>query len=92
MAADTVARLGPRRGEILELEAVGRLEELRGPVLVMVGDLDSSDIHWVADALLARVPDATAVRFPGVGHMLNLERREAFDQSLREFLDSTGAT
>jgi 3-oxoadipate enol-lactonase len=91
MAADTVTRLGPCRGEILELAAAGRLEELRGPVLVMVGDLDSSDIHWVADALLAQVPDATAVRFPGAGHMLNLERHEGFDRSLREFLDSTGA-
>ena len=41
-----------------ELHAVDRLHELRARTLVVVGDLDSSDIHAVADRLCESVPGA----------------------------------
>jgi pimeloyl-ACP methyl ester carboxylesterase len=90
MAAGTVAKLTRDRGRVLEVGAIGRLDELRAPTLVMVGDLDSSDIHQVADLLAAQVPGAAKVAVGGAGHMLNLERRDVFDRALLAFLDSAG--
>jgi 3-oxoadipate enol-lactonase len=84
MATETVAGhptwLPPR-----EVGAADRLGELRVPVLTMVGDLDSADIVRVVDRL-ALLPGARRVVVPGAGHMINLERPEAFNRELLAFL------
>jgi pimeloyl-ACP methyl ester carboxylesterase len=69
-----------------ELHAVDRLHELRARTLVVVGDLDSSDIHAVADRLCESVPGAEKVVVEGAGHLVNLDRPDEFDRALLRFL------
>lgn len=60
-----------------ELTAVDRLGELRLPLHVMTGGLDSTDIHGLADALVAAHPDASRAEVAGVGHLVPLEAPDA---------------
>ncbi|MCS7484167.1 alpha/beta fold hydrolase [Umezawaea endophytica] len=66
--------------------AVERVAELRAPVLLLVGELDSTDIHGVADLLVDAVPSARKVVVPGSGHLVNLERPDVFDREVAAFL------
>ncbi|MFJ6677112.1 alpha/beta fold hydrolase [Actinosynnema sp. NPDC091369] len=69
-----------------ELHAVDRPHELRARTPVVVGDLDSSDIHAVADLLQESVPGAEEVVVEGAGHLVNLDRPDEFDRVLLRFL------
>ena len=71
----------------LDPPAIERLGELRLPVLVTAGAADVPDISRLADRIAAEVPGA--VRLPDVpdaAHLLPLERPEAVDAALRDFL------
>ena len=66
--------------------AITRLEELRVPMLVVVGELDMPDIHDIADMLVAANPNARKVVIEGVAHMVNLERPEEFNRVVLDYL------
>ncbi|MFC4016914.1 alpha/beta fold hydrolase [Micromonospora sp. GCM10011542] len=75
--------------EVAELEppAIGRLGELRLPVLVTAGAADVPDISRLADRIAAEVPGA--IRLPDVpnaAHLLPLERPEPVNAALLDFL------
>lgn len=73
--------------EELDPPAIERLADLRLPLLVTAGAADVPDISRLADRIAAEVPGA--VRLPDVpdaGHLLPLERPEAVDAALRDFL------
>jgi pimeloyl-ACP methyl ester carboxylesterase len=70
-ALATVHRHGDATGQALEAGAIDRLGEIRVPTRVVVGDLDSSDIHDVAERIVAQAPDATIATIPGAAHTLN---------------------
>ena len=79
--------LRPRDPEaVLDPPGAGRLRELRVPTLVLVGDRDSPPILRIADSLMAAVEGARLVRFPGAGHMVNMEEPARFNQAVRDFL------
>jgi len=61
------------------------LGQIRVPVLVLVGELDEPYLR-AADVLAAKLPHARKVVLAGAGHIANLERREAFDRALLDFL------
>ncbi|RZQ62484.1 alpha/beta fold hydrolase [Amycolatopsis suaedae] len=67
----------------IDIGAIDRVGELRGRVSVLVGDLDSGDIHDVADLVTNSVSGARREVVAGAGHLLNLEAPEAFDAALR---------
>jgi pimeloyl-ACP methyl ester carboxylesterase len=73
-------------GRLLEVGALERVSEIHTPTLALVGELDMSDIHGIADLLVASVPGARKVLVPGVGHLINLEAPATFDQELDSFL------
>ena len=87
LLADTATRHG-RTGHTLmtELHAIDRTAELNLPILLPVGDLDSSDIHHVVDLIARNAPHANKVVIPGVAHNVNLERPEEFNEVVLEFL------
>lgn len=90
MAAHTATRHA-RPDPVLPGRADNSWERLAGvaaPVLVLTGELDCPDVHEMADRIAAAVPGAESHRFPGAGHMLNLERPEAFSAAVLRFLDS----
>ena len=71
----------------LDPPAVGRLGELRAPLLVMVGTFDDPGTQESMRHLAAAVPGARLEVFDGVAHMINLEQPERFNAVLRAFLD-----
>jgi pimeloyl-ACP methyl ester carboxylesterase len=66
--------------------AVGRLAEIKVPTLVIVGDIDESVIMPMADKMATDIPGAKKVIFPGVAHMVNMEKPKEFNQILLDFL------
>jgi 3-oxoadipate enol-lactonase len=74
----------------LEPPAIERLEEVRVPTLVIVGDADVDDVSQRADILATRIPGARTVVLPDVAHLVNLERPAEFQALLDEFLAGLG--
>jgi 3-oxoadipate enol-lactonase len=71
----------------LEPPAVGRLGELRIPVLAIVGELDSPATPAAAELLAREAADVRILRYPDAAHMPNMERPERFNRDLLAFLD-----
>lgn len=88
LITDTVTRHGVAGQSLMtELGAIDRIDELRARVLLLVGDQDSSDIHDVVDLVDREAPHARKLVLSGVGHNVNLERPQAFNDILLRFLD-----
>lgn len=64
------------------------LATLRIPVLGIVGAEDAVTPPEVMSAMCDAIPTARLTVIPGAGHLSNLERREAFTDELRGFLDA----
>lgn len=70
----------------LDPPAIGRLERVQAPVLVVSGAEDLPDLRRLADTVSRRIPRARHVVIPGAGHLVNLAAPRAFDALLLEFL------
>jgi pimeloyl-ACP methyl ester carboxylesterase len=69
--------------------AIGRLAELRVPTLIVVGDQDIREKITLAGRLAAEIPGAKYAVIPGVAHMVNMEKPEAFNRVVLDFLCGT---
>lgn len=65
--------------------AVGRLEEIRVPVLVLTGKSDPTEAAEAARELVARVPGAREETFPGCGHLLQMDCPGEVIRAVRAF-------
>ena len=74
----------------LDPPALGRLGDLRAPLLVMLGTLDDPGTVESMRHLAATVPGARLEEFESA-HMVNLEHPDRFNRVLREFLDGVSA-
>jgi pimeloyl-ACP methyl ester carboxylesterase len=63
-----------------------RLSEVRAPALVIVGELDLPSFHASAQEMARAIPDARMRLIADAGHMANMERPEAVNAALLEFL------
>jgi pimeloyl-ACP methyl ester carboxylesterase len=63
-----------------------RLDAIRAPVLVVVGDADVPDFPAIADRLEAELPDVRKVVLPDTAHTIPLERPDEFRELALEFL------
>jgi 3-oxoadipate enol-lactonase len=68
--------------------AVERLDEVRVPVLVLVGLADEAQTVAGGLHLAESVAGAKLVEFPGVAHMIHLEEPERVNELMLEFLGS----
>ncbi len=75
----------------LDPPAVGRLGELRAPLLVMLGTLDEPATVDAMRHLARTVPGARLEELEAA-HMVNLEHPERFNAVLRAFLDAHRAS
>jgi pimeloyl-ACP methyl ester carboxylesterase/dienelactone hydrolase len=66
--------------------ALPRLAELRMPTLIVVGATDIPDVHAHVGAIAAGIPGARRVVVERAGHLVHLERPEAFNESVLSFL------
>lgn len=62
-----------------------RLGEIQAPTLVLTGARDLADFQSIADILAKGLPNAQRETIPGAGHMVNLEKPEAFNELLLAF-------
>ena len=67
--------------------ASGRFAELRCPVLVIVGENDQPSVIASAERIAAEAPDVRFAVWPGVAHMLTLERPDTFVDAVLAFLE-----
>jgi pimeloyl-ACP methyl ester carboxylesterase len=70
----------------LDPPAVGRLDEIRVPLLAIVGELDLPSVSIAAGTLVDGVAGARRIDVPGVAHLPSLERPEWFTETLLAFL------
>jgi pimeloyl-ACP methyl ester carboxylesterase len=80
---------GRVRGRSVRLEptANDRLRDLRCPVLAVAGELDVSDMAQTARYMQASAPNARAVVWPHVAHMIGMEAPERLNSLIVEFLE-----
>jgi len=58
------------------------------PTLLLYGEDDKRSSLDIARELHASIPTSTLVVIPGVGHQINMEAPEAFNDEVRDFLSS----
>jgi 3-oxoadipate enol-lactonase len=66
--------------------AVGELEDIAVPTLVLTGELDRLTPVSLAQRMAQRIPGAQLLLIPGAGHISNLERPEQFNEAVSAFL------
>ncbi|HVG35800.1 MAG TPA: alpha/beta hydrolase [Pyrinomonadaceae bacterium] len=66
--------------------AAFRLEEIRVPTLVVIGDLDTPRTQAAADLLAEKISGAQKVVIKGTAHLPNMEQPEEFNRRVLEFL------
>jgi 3-oxoadipate enol-lactonase len=66
--------------------AADRLADLRCPVLAVAGELDVSEVVQTARHLAEHAPDARALIWPDVAHMIGMEAPERLAASIIDFL------
>jgi pimeloyl-ACP methyl ester carboxylesterase len=67
------------------------LPHIEVPTLLVYGSGDLRAPKAVADDLHAAIRGSTLVRLPGAGHVCNIEAPDAFNATIREFVQNRGA-
>jgi 3-oxoadipate enol-lactonase len=75
---------------VLQPPPTEQLGTIDMPTLVIVGERDLPEFQAIAELLHQRVPHATKVVIPGVGHMSNMEAPAQFNALVLEFLAEHG--
>ena len=70
----------------LDPPANERLAELRCPILAIAGELDVSEVVVTARHLEANAPNARALVWPDVAHMIGMERPQRLSDAIVEFV------
>ncbi|MBZ0281740.1 MAG: alpha/beta hydrolase [Anaerolineae bacterium] len=69
--------------------AVGRLNEIHVPTLIVTGTLDNSEILRAGDVMASQIPNAKKVVLPDTAHMPSMEQPELFNRTVLGFLGSS---
>ena len=68
--------------------AIGRLQEIRVPTLILVGDADIPDVHAHAGAIEAGIPGSKRVIVSDAGHLMYMEHPKEFSRQVIGFIES----
>lgn len=71
--------------------AIERLGEIACPVQIIMGQNDIDDLQGVATRLVRQIAHARHTVLPGVGHIVNMEAPQRFNEIVLAFLDSLSA-
>ena len=80
-----LSRLAPNV-QYLDPPAVGRLSEIHIPTLVIVGELDTSDVHAIGKLLQEQVAGVKVVMMANVAHTLVMEKPDELNALVAHFL------
>lgn len=69
-----------------EPDALKRLDQVRMPVLVALGERDQPSTIRTAKRVAAQVPDGRVIDVPAAGHLLGREQPEALVAAIRDFV------
>jgi pimeloyl-ACP methyl ester carboxylesterase len=72
--------------QYLDPPAAQRLDHIKTPTLVVLGERDLPDVHAIAEFLQQHLPQVDIVVLPGVGHMANMEDSSRFNEVVLNFL------
>jgi len=84
------AKLGSEQA--LEPPAINRLDEIRAPMLAIVGDLDDPNIVAAPDMMTQRIAGAQKAIITGTAHLPNMERPDEFNRIVLDFLKGIDAS
>jgi 3-oxoadipate enol-lactonase len=71
--------------------AIGRLDEILIPTLIIVGDQDVSEFLELADIVADGIAGAEKVVIPGVAHLPNMEKPAEYNRIVLGFLARVGS-
>jgi pimeloyl-ACP methyl ester carboxylesterase len=77
-----------RRDPFVVPSAVQRLAEIHAPTLLIVGDRHIPDVQNEARLLESGIAGVKKVVIPGAGHLVNMEKPEAFNHTVLDFLST----
>jgi pimeloyl-ACP methyl ester carboxylesterase len=90
MLADNFRTWGPTPAPIIWTwpmqTPIERLQTIRTPALIIVGDKDFSSILSIADLLATKIPGARKAVITDVSHHLNMEKPKEFNKVVLDFL------
>jgi pimeloyl-ACP methyl ester carboxylesterase len=88
MAATSVNGLtGALRGMAVRMDASDLLPKISIPTLILSGTADKLIPHAESEAMAKAIPGAQLQLIEGAGHLLSLEKPEAFTHTLRAWLE-----
>jgi 3-oxoadipate enol-lactonase len=71
---------------IVTFEERANLAQIEVPTMCLVGEFDTNAPPAMMERMAAKIPGATFVMLPGLGHLPNLENAAAFDAAVLGFL------
>ena len=71
---------------IVTFEQRANLPHIKVPTLVIAGETDTNAPAPMMEKMAAKIPGASYVCLPELGHLANLEDPQAFDAALSHFL------
>ena len=72
----------------LDPPAIHRLNTIKAPTLVIVGDKDDDSILEIGDLIATHIPGARKAVLKDAAHMANMEKPDQFNSLVLSFLDS----
>jgi pimeloyl-ACP methyl ester carboxylesterase len=75
-------------GQPLEPAAIGRLNAIDAPTLIIIGDRDEANIAAIADLLAANIRGAQKIIIPDTAHLPNMEKPVHFNRVVLDSLRS----
>jgi pimeloyl-ACP methyl ester carboxylesterase len=66
--------------------ALGRLDEIQAPTLIVIGEFDIPDVFVHAGVIESGIPNAEKAIIRGAGHLVPLEQPALFNERVLEFL------
>lgn len=91
MMIDLMSAISPRTYRaavtcLVDFDERANLGQIQVPVLCLVGELDRNAPAPMMERMAGKIPGATYVCLPGLGHMPNLEAPQAYDAAIFDFL------
>jgi 3-oxoadipate enol-lactonase len=69
-----------------DLPSYRRLNEIKAPTLILVGEFDIPDVHAHAGAINAGIPGSERLIIPESGHLIPMEQPDLFNETVVDFI------